>query len=122
MLAPTSSQAHKFIKIAKFQLSSIKKSSEVSQSIILGYQAEVNAKVGLRPLPLDFTTLELSSATIHERYALAERIEIGFVLEPRVHEDGSPKVRSLGQEEIDLVSVRVRYDAEDVPKLFILKD
>ena len=35
---------------------------------------------------------------------------------PLVHEDGSPEVRSLGQEEVDLVSVRVHDDAEDVLK------
>ena len=65
-------------------------------------------------------TLKLFRGTIHERYALAERIELGIVLVPRVHEDGSPEVgvvrTHLGQEEIDLVNVRVHDDAEDVLK------
>ena len=64
--------------------------------------------------------LKLFRGTIHERYALAERIELGIVLVPRVHEDGSPEVgvvrTHLGQEEIDLVNVRVHDDAEDVLK------
>ena len=90
-----------------------KNPSKIQSVIILGEQPEVKANVDLRPLPvLPFETFEMFKATIHDRYALAERIEIGFVLVPRVHEDGSPEVgvvrTHLGQEEIDLVNMMTR--------------